>query len=317
MIRAVVGTLLLLSSIQIEAIAQSSRAAQTCIPKGELVAYSGQRVTSQPVCQAEQPTLAPGAPYKFVCYSATKIFSVIGANGVALPGCDPPVDRPTPCISNAQANCQRKGPGENLNGPTITLPYGTSLIDPRPTFTWQSVPSSATYIVKVKGSGVDWARPTSSIKFAYPEEEKALQPGNVYTVAVIAKGGPPSSDTKTFSMLSDADIQKVKAAEEQIKGWNLEPDKTATVLDGLYIGKGLLDQSIQVLQQRIQSGTQSAQLYQRLGDRYLEAGLLDQAGPLYSQARVLAQQHGDTNVVAQAQAGLEKINELRASRQPR
>lgn len=317
MIKTVVGTLLLLSSTQIEAIAQSPKAAQKCIAKGELVAYAGQRVTSQPVCQGEQPALSPGASYKFVCYSASKIFSVIGANGIALPGCNPPVARPTPCISNAQANCQRKGSGEDLNGPTITLPYGTSLIEPRPDFTWQSVPGAATYIVKAKGPGVDWARPTSSTRLSYPPQEKAFQPGNVYTVAVIAKGGPPSSDTKTFSMLSGTDIQKVKAAQEQIQGWSLEPDKTATVLDSLYLGKGLLDQSIQVLQQRIQSGTQSAQLYQRLGNRYLEAGLLDQAGPLYSRARALAQHHGDTNVVAQAQAGLEKINELRASRQPR
>jgi len=187
----------------------------------------------------------------------------------------------------------------------------------RPTLAWRSVPSTNSYIARVKGPGVSWAQSTSSTRLTYPAEAKSLQRGNVYTVTVIAQGNPAQIETKALSVLPQATVEQVRRAEEEIQSWNLEPDAAARLLDGLYIGRGLLDESIQILQQRVDAGSLDPQIYQNLGDRYLEAGLLDEAGPLYSQAQQMGQQRGDLSMVAQAQAGLEKIEALKASRRPR
>lgn len=311
--------LLVLSSTPTGVMAQTPAAKPDCVPMGQLVALSGQRASTRPICPGERPALSPGQPYRFVCYSAAKIFNVIGAQGATLPGCTPPVTRPAPCVSDQQTNCIRKGPGEDLRGPVVILPYGRVLMETRPTLAWRSVPGATSYIARVNGPGVSWAQSTSSTRLTYPAGAEALQSSNVYTVTVIAQGeGNPSRiKTKALSVLPESSMQQVRSVEEQIRSWNLEPDAAAKILDGLYLGRGLLDQSIQILQERIQAGSLDPQLYQNLGDRYLEAGLLEEAGPLYSQARKMGQQRGDLSIVAQAQAGLEKIETLKASRRPK
>jgi len=190
-------------------------------------------------------------------------------------------------------------------------------METRPTLAWRSVSGTTRYIARVNGPGVSWAQSTSSTRLAYPAEAKSLQNGNVYTVTVIAQGNPAQIETKALSVLPQATVEQVRSAEDQIQSWNLEPDTAARLLDGLYIGRGLLDESIQILQQRVDAGSLDPQIYQKLGDRYLEAGLLDEAGALYSQARQIGQKQGDANIAAQAQAGLERIEEIRASRQLR
>jgi len=63
----------------------------------------------------------------------------------------------------------------------------------------------------------------------------------------------------------------------------------ALELAAMYAARGLLDQAIEVLQSRVQEESQDPQLYQKLGDRYLEADLPELAQSQYEQAKQLAQ----------------------------
>lgn len=295
--------------------AEAAPAEAQCQPVGKLAVYSGRQVSTQPVCPGERPALKSGNSYEFLCYVTSGVFSFIGARGVALPKCESPAARRTPCPTDALASCTRKGPGEDANAPRLILPYGKVLTETRPLLKWTATPGATQYVVKVAGPGVDWGKIViNGTALPYPAGELPLKHGNVYTVGVVAhQDSTLITSLKTLTLLSQSEVQRVKTAEEHIKRWGLSLDDTALELEATYVGRGLLDEAIMLLKSRVQRGSRNPQLHQKLGDRYLEADLPELAQNQYEQAKQLAQRVSNLTVVAQAEAGLQKVAQLKAS----
>lgn len=292
-----------------------------CVLTGTL-ALSVQKVSTQTVCQGARPALIPGKRYHFLCYSTAGIFNLVGAKGMILPGCEPPAARRISCPTDAQAKCTRKGPQQDPNPAKVITPYGKILDETRPLLSWMPTPGATEYIVKIIGSGVPKVIFGKSVRGAtilpYPGDAPPLAFGNVYIITVIANPDrTPISSRKTVALISQAAAQQVKSAQEQIQRWNLSADEMASTLDAMYMGQGLLNKAIEVLQARVNVGSQDPQIYQQLANHYLEVNLPQQAQAHYEQAKQLGQATSDPAVTAQAEEGLQKIAQLKASRQLR
>jgi len=291
-----------------------------CASTGTL-ALSVQKVSIQTVCQGVRPALIPGKRYQFLCYSTAGIFNLIGAKGMILPGCEPPTARRISCPTDAQAKCTRKGPQQDPNPAKVITPYGKILMETRPHLSWMPTPGATEYIVKIIGPGVPKVIFGKSVRGAttlpYPGDAPPLAFGNVYTITVVAQGATTVSTRKTVTLLSQSVAQQVMMAQEQVERWNLSADEMASTLDAMYMGQGLLDKAIEVLQARVNAGTQTSQIYQQLGNHYLETNLQEQAEAQYGLAKQLGRNASDPAAIAQAEAGLQKIAQLKASRRLR
>ncbi len=307
---------------QVTALANNLVGKTKCVSIGKLALSSAQKVSTQTLCQGERPALIPGQRYQFLCYSTTGIFNLIGAKATALPGCAPPAARRISCPTDTQASCTRKGPEESPNSPQMITPYGKVLMETRPRLSWMPTPGAREYIVKVKGPGEPRVNFGKSVRgnttLSYPADAPPLSSGNVYTLTVVAnQGGSSISSRKTITLLSQAAVQQIKMAQELVQRWKLPPDEAASTLDAVYMGQGLLDKAIEVLQARVSGGSQDPQIYQQLGNHYLEANLQQQAQVQYERAKQLGHNASDPAAIAQAEAGLQKIAQLRATRQLR
>jgi hypothetical protein len=195
--------------------------------------------------------------------------------------------------------------------PVVLAPRKTSLLNTHPTIRWTAVAGAASYIVSVKGSGVDWTapNPVQGTELAYPQDASALTPGQTYKVTVQA--GSASSDSEGvpglgFTMLSQDEAQAVKSGETQIRSLGLDAAPQALLVARLYAGHSLYDEAIEVLQAVPSAGTEPA-IQRLLGDYYLATALNDMAEARYSQALQLSQAAGDIEGQALAEGALGQI----------
>lgn len=300
------------------AITQPPPASAKCLPLGRLESSSGQQVSTRIVCQGERPKLSAGKHYNFLCYATGNFLNSLGTGGWNLPGCPPPSARRIPCPTNSKVKCEpHKGPGEDPNAPVLITPYGNTLIDDRPLISWTPVPGATSYVVKVSGPGVRWGKLISQgTTLAYPSDEPPLGFGNVYTMRVSAnRGKAPISSVKVFNLVSEQEATRLVSAVQLIEAWNIPEDETAYDTNAVYAAKYLLHNAIETLQARVKAGSQTPDIYQELGDRYLEIGWPEAAQVQYKRAKQLAQQIRDPTAVSEAEAGLQQIAQLKASSQ--
>ena len=186
-----------------------------------------------------------------------------------------------------------KGPGENAHAPALRRPYSSAILDPRPLLSWDAVRGATSYTVQVKGKGVNWSDEVRSNLLPYPHQQPDLQFGNAYKVTVIANQGnsPVLASSSVLILSSVKEAQQLMSIIKQIKILNLSPDDLAIDLGIAYMSQDLLTEAINVLEARIKAGTQNPTLYRLLGDRYLEAGLPDEAKREYTAATTLAQKN--------------------------
>lgn len=214
------------------------------------------------------------------------------------------------CTPQSRANCRiRKGPSEDRNAPTLLNPYSSAVLNTRPYFSWYAVTGATTYTVQVRGKGINWEKQVGSTTLSYPKEQPAMQYGNVYKVSIIANNGdlPVTSGSSVLLVSPENEAQQVIATIKQIKSLNLPPDEAAFDLDTVYMSQGLLTETINTLQARIDAGSRSPTLHRVIGDRYLQAGLPDSAKQDYTMAAALAQQSDNLAELAKAKAGLNRI----------
>ncbi len=212
----------------------------------------------------------------------------------------------------AKRNCSRtKRQTTNAQKPIITNPYGNIILNRRPLISWLPTPNSNSYTVVLKGNGVSWSEETTKTELPYPQNQPPLQYGNVYKLDIITNqdDSPTAARSTVLIVLSKQERQQIKNTIQQVQALNLTPDEEARDLVAVYMSQNLLTESINVLNQRINSGTNNPTLYRLLGDLYLQAGFSQKAKPMYLKARILAR--GNTNRVEQnlAQQGLESIEQ--------
>lgn len=216
------------------------------------------------------------------------------------------------CTSQNQSKCPSTRVERTNHGPKIISPYSKLVLNSRLSISWHPIPGATSYTITLNGKGVNWSKQTSSTTLLY-QDEPPMFPGNIYNLSVIANQGDSSvSATSTIlSVLLDRDAQQIKAIARQIQNFNLTPDEEARDLDTLYASYYLLTESIKILSQRIDAGTNSPNLYRLLGDRYLQAGFIEKAKPFYTQANKLAQKANNKTEQNLAKKGLERLTFLK------
>ncbi|WP_414544793.1 tetratricopeptide repeat protein [Nostoc sp. CCY0012] len=257
----------------------------------------------------EQDQLQPDrdkGTVEVLCYLSGEILRLSG--GIISNQCLPPSDQPVQrCSSEIRSNCLKvKGPDEDNNAPTRITPYSALILNPRPVMLWTPVHSAISYIVQIKGTGVDWSIEVNSNSLPYPKEQPAMQPGSIYQVNVLAKIGEqkfvPSSSI--LMVIPSEKEQHIKAVMKYIQNLNLSPDDLAVDSAHIYRANDLLTEAIEVLNKRIKAKTQNPTIYRTLGDLYLEVGLPQMANREYNTAIQYARLKRNLNELAKAEEGL-------------
>ncbi|RCJ40947.1 hypothetical protein A6770_36860 [Nostoc minutum NIES-26] len=304
--------LLILSSFssawgQSEPVTKNDSRKPMCEPIARVLDGDTRLVAGSEVCKGEYLRAANGGTVEIFCYVDGNILHL--KSGVINQQCSQTSSSQAQvCNRENRFNCfTTKGPNENTNRPTLITPYSASILNPRPTLSWNPVSNAIGYVVQIEGTGVDWSKEVNSTSLPYPQEQPAMQPGSIYQVNVLAKMVEqkfiPSS-----SILMVAPPQKeqqIRAIIERIKSLNLHPDELAVDINRVYKEKKLLTEAIEVLQERVKAKTQNPAIYRTLGDRYLDVGLLEQGIRAYRMAIKYAKARNNLNELARAQVGLE------------
>ncbi len=252
---------------------------------------------------------------KVACYLNGKVLLLTGGriDGSSNKCVKPSENKFSQCTTNKNRNCHNlKTSSTNTNIPQLINPYSRLILDGRPPISWSQVPQATSYTVVLSSQGkISWKRKVKTTTLTYPIQEPALKYGGVYKLNIIANYGrhPLKSSSNLLILLKVEQVQDLEDTIKQINSLELTPDQQARELDIAFISKKLLTQSINLLNQRINTGTKDPTLYRLLGDRYLQAGLPQKAKSKYLKAITLAQQVNKLKEIKIAQARLNLIND--------
>jgi len=202
----------------------------------------------------------------------------------------------------------------------------TNLLNPRPVIRWLPAKDSTAYKVSVFNDADEiWSVHVGNVtEVQYSSDpQKALIPGKTYRVVISTgedceQGSHCSSEEKManlgFLLLDDAEVQRVRKAEDQIRGLHLPDVPTRLLVASLYAdwilpntadGKALTAEAIEQLE-----GLQNIQepiVMRRLAELYLTIGLTSKAVALYVSALDLSTKAGDIEGQALAQHAIGQI----------
>ncbi|GAX38946.1 hypothetical protein [Nodularia sp. NIES-3585] len=285
-------------------------------PVGRVINGSDFRlVAGSQICPQDMIKPVKGSMVKVICYNR-KIVEVTQNNRASQVCLESAAQPRKICILNSQGNCNDTRAPEEKRNPTLIAPYVGRIINPRPKLSWLDVPGATSYIVQVQGSGVNWSRIVQSTYLEYPSSESAMEWGRIYKINVIANEGdePVSASSSVAIVLSEEEAQEIKSVVEQIQALNLSADELAIDLDAVYMSKNLLTEAIGVLEARVDNGSTNPSIYRKLGDRYLDTGLLETnsraaARKAYAQAKNLAQKKNNTHELAKVQVGVNLLDQ--------
>ncbi len=264
------------------------------------------------LCKGDTLQPVPSAKVEVLCYLNRKVLWL--GKGSVFGQCLPLVEQQQTlqCTRHSRAKCPvRKGPAEGNNAPVLIAPYSSMVLNTQPELTWTRVAGATSYQVIVSGFGVNWSETVVRDSYlAYPQTQSQLKFGNAYKITIIANKGdsPMVASVTIINVINENQAQQVKKIVQRLNDLNLSQDEAAYLdLDSVYMSYGLLSESIELLTTRVEAGSETPEVYTSLGDRYLEAGLPNQAKPLYQEAIKLAKRINNISQVEQAKAGLRKI----------
>ena len=171
--------------------------------------------------------------------------------------------------------------------PYIITPRNTALLPGRIDIAWNAIPDANTYRVRIRGRGgflweSDWLTATATTYTA------SLEAGRTYEIAVETDRGvssnPNGSASPTFRILTEAEVSTAHQEVAQIEALALDSTAHALAVAQVYRNYNLNQDAIAILEAQIQSGTQSAALYQLQASIYEQIGLTRQAQERYNRA---------------------------------
>jgi len=267
------------------------------------------------ICLGDKINPANGSTVKAICYSSRQVLefqqsAVFGVSGI----CTPPqvqAERRQCTPLNRHGCPKMKGPGEEQDSLKLITPYGNILLNTRPTISWRPVKNATSYTVEVTSYKFRWETEVKDTILPYPKERKELEYGAAYTITVTAnKGDYPinSPGSLVVHVLPKSDVKQVLEEVNVIKKLGLPADEAALIdLDIIYMSKGFLNETINTLKARVAAGSKNPTLFRVLGDRYLDAWLLDEAFREYKKAEWLAKSSSNSNELAQVQSRLKLL----------
>lgn len=263
--------------------------------------------TGKVVCRSDLLNNAKGSVTEFLCFVGLGLNLPTG--WIALNKCLPPSSQIRVCGAESQVSCIKSKGGQD-NSPILVRPYGSTLIDQRPVFSWSPVAKASSYTLEVKGKGVYWQKRLKDTILPYPQDQSALGFGQAYQIVIIANQGetPVSVGKFAVNLLQENQVAHIRGIVEQVKKLPLSSDEVAYLdLDSLYMSEGLLSASIETLVSRVEAGSRNPAIYRTLGDRYLEAGLPITAKRHYEKAVELAE-NVNSQEYTRAKTGLDRLD---------
>jgi hypothetical protein len=283
-----------------------------CESSGRLISLGDKRFEAGSlVCDGEKLEVLNGGKVKFFCFSTGEILD-LSSGVVSSDICAKPDSSKSACYTFNGNFCQRTpkgGAGEN-DEPTIIYPYTMPTLKPRPEMVWHPVTGATSYKVRFDCNDFNWERVTNQTRLAYPPEEKALASGQTCQIFVFAykNGDVIGGDPSVISLLPEDEITRIKDALEQINNLKLPPDEAALDLDAIFMSRDLLDETIEQLNNVVAVGTKNPTIYRLLGDRYFQAGVLEQAQRQYLKASELLKNNNNPIESRKVQEGLKLVN---------
>jgi len=200
--------------------------------------------------------------------------------------------------------------------PQIITPRNTALIRTNAlTLQWQPVAGATSYTVEINGPGVDWEVEVTGTEAIYNELD-SLTPNYRYIIIVTADNGISSklAEQVGFQLLPETERERVNAQVDAIKAEQLGTDEEALAIALAYFefehsdpdwkSTALNQAAIDVLETRIQVGTEDSRVYLLQADTYLRIGLPLLAQERYEEALTHAQAAGQPELQAESHWGL-------------
>lgn len=273
------------------------------------------------ICNQDKLEVLNNSSVQFLCFSSGNILN-LSSGIITIDKCSESSQDSSACSLSNTNTCQiRKGGREGGVKPTIVSPYTSSTFNPRPKIIWRSVLGATSYKVRVNGYEFQWEKIINQTQLDYPTDEKEWQAGNTYRIDVFAykDGYPISTSSRVITLLSVSSQREIAQKVEQIKRLGLPLDEAALDIDTVYTSRNLLNETIEMLNERLATptGSQSPSIHRVLGDRYLKVWLLDEAKREYTTAVELAKSSNNLKELKKAQEGLKLIdfyNQLPISR---
>ncbi|SRR5579883_358828 len=258
-----------------------------------------------PLCKSD--SIRPSTTVKAVCFLNQTVLIFNQGSVSTLDKCVS-LSPPRKCANRASLkNCfNSKAPVSNQSEPTLISPYNDAVFSPTPRLIWRPVPGATSYTVQVGGTEVDWFQQVDGTFLDYPQAQPKLVLGNAYKVSVIANQGrnPISASSTVLIVASQDEIRQTRDLVTTIQQLNLSPDDQAIDISTAYMSQDFLTEAISVLQARIQAGSQNPRIFRFLGDRFLDAGLPEQAKQQYTKAFALAQRLNNQSELGRAKDGI-------------
>lgn len=299
-------------------------------PIGRIINIENDNQTSLGKLLYPSDTIQPknGANVVVLCHANGETWDVPSGKVSSLSDHCPPIvakledcDPKNGCYPN-----DPRGPLASCNTPDIISPYDTTLLNNKPPLSWYAVKGVTSYTVSVRditGSepNREWTdNPPKSasgeIQIDYPFTQ-ALQPEGRYKLIVEAR---TESNKKRitpresmFTMLSQEKAQQVRNIVGKIDKLDLsKEEKVLLDLYSVYRERNLIAEAREKLEELVKEGSQTAQVYRRLGDIYLRQGLFNLAKTRYDTTVKFATTAQDFKELEAAQKGLKEINAVMA-----
>ncbi|WP_204140065.1 hypothetical protein [Halomicronema sp. CCY15110] len=230
------------------------------------------------------------------------------------------------CTESSSLRTGRRRPSREVNGtvPYVISPRETALLPGTvPTLSWNPVAGAQTYQVQVYANPTQplWTEEVSGTSVAY--DGPPLEPGVRYLIEVSSDTGLSSNALGAavgFRLLLSSEAEPILVEAEALRAAELNEDATAIALALLYSNSPpptgpnpltLTQAAIDMLEDRIEAGTDNALIYVLQGDLYLSIGLTPEAQTLYRQGLALATESGQLQGQAGAWDGLALLAQAR------
>ena len=215
-----------------------------------------------------------------------------------------------------------RGDAFNANLPYLLTPRNTALLSASDIkLRWNAVSDAESYRVEIsRPLGAEPLQTEVDAPHIDIPENEGFLPDYVYGITIRTLGSQEDdSSSASFSILPLEEAQRVREQVTTVKNRGLNPDVEASEIAFVYLDYehtdpdrrsfALNQNALDVLETRIQSGTENSQIYLLQADTYMVVGLLPLAEERYRQALTFAERNVQLEVQAQAHVGIANIAE--------
>lgn len=283
---------------------------EDCNAVGRVIKIANSQLPEgQRLCLGDSLSISPNKKLKFACYASGREVTLSPGKVRISDHCGKVSHRFRRCTNQYPVSCiNSRDPSLKVRA-TLLFPYSSTVVDGRPSLSWEAEPQADRYTVELFLANQSmWKQTVSSNAMDYPAAGP-LQPGKAYLIEVSAfRGNKMLSKNKSIlNRLSEEKVATMKSAISSIDALPIPKLDKILDRDKIYISQGLLSESIGILKTQLKQDRYNPIVHRLLGDRYMNAGLPQEARPYFREAEFLAQKEQDRQELAKAQKGLAEI----------